>query len=80
MEVPNLTMTFEQVLPHLKEGAFIARESWPNQYVEIREISDDLTEMTMYAFVLTNAYGQMKIWNPSVDDILADDWRVVDAQ
>lgn len=73
-------MTFEQVLPRLKEGDCIARESWHNQYVEIREISDDLTEMTMYAFVLTNAYGQMKIWNPSADDILADDWRVVDAQ
>lgn len=73
-------MTFEQVLPHLKEGSFVTRESWPNQYVEIHEFIDDITAMTMYAFVLTNAYGQTMIWNPSVDDILADDWRVMDAQ
>lgn len=67
-------MTFDQILPQLKEGCSVTRKSWVNKIVELYEFP------TFYAFLQTDAYGQMNVWTPTVEDILADDWRVVDAQ
>lgn len=67
-------MTFDQILPQLKRGYSVTREAWVNKIVELYEFS------AFYAFLQTDAYGQMNVWTPTVEDILADDWRVVDAQ
>lgn len=69
-----MSTTFDQILPQLKEGRSVTRESWVNKIVDLYEFPD------FYALLQTDAYGQMQVWTPTTEDILADDWRVVDVQ
>lgn len=73
-------MTFDQILPQLKDGRSVARESWGSKIVDIYEFISGFGDISILVFIQTDAYGQMKVWTPTAEDILADDWRVADAQ
>lgn len=73
-------MTFEEILPLLKKGAKIIRKGWGGfeLYVELVENQQyDGAEVTPYFLIKTSDEG-FSMFSPTVCDILADDWEVVE--
>ncbi|MDK6233770.1 DUF2829 domain-containing protein [Aerococcus sanguinicola] len=73
-------MTFEAILPQLKDGARIIREGWPGAeeyvcYVAGQEY--DGRPVTPY-FLIAVAGEGFSVFQPTVCDLLAEDWRLVD--
>lgn len=74
-------MTFEEVLPELKAGAKIIREGWSGfeLYVTLvsgAEYAD--CPVTPYLLIKTSDEG-FSSFAPTVCDILAADWKIVEA-
>lgn len=73
-------MTFEEVLPKLKKGAKIVRQGWggAEQYVRyIPETTLDNHVMTPYFVIMVTDEGY-SMFQPTVCDILAKDWILVE--
>ena len=76
---------FSIALKHLKNGRKVAREGWneKDQWVMLT-ITAQMTTVEVggkcYRFApylqLKNAYDEMVPWQPSQDDMLADDWMI----
>lgn len=72
-------MKFEEILPELKNGAKIIREGWggAEEYVKyIPETTIDGETMTPYFVIMVTGEGY-SMFQPTVCDILAEDWKIV---
>jgi len=71
-----MSFSFEGALNYLKGGNKVARSGWngPNQYAELR-YSEDFGRKIL---CLKNSQGDIVPWVPSMSDLFADDWDVVD--
>ncbi|MDY0409739.1 DUF2829 domain-containing protein [Virgibacillus soli] len=73
-------MTFEKVLPLLKEGKKVIREGWAGAelYIKLVEESTHDNEK-LNPYFLINVVGEgYTMFTPTVCDILAEDWKVVE--
>lgn len=72
-------MTFEKILPILKNGGKVIREQWGGDEEFILVVSDqkfDGVAVTPYMLIKTTSEGYSS-FAPTVCDVLADDWKVV---
>lgn len=73
-------MTFETILPELKQGKKIIRKGWSGYelYVILVENQQfDDCPVTPYMLIKTSDEG-FSSFAPTVCDILADDWEIVE--
>lgn len=74
-------MTFEEILPKLKDGAKIIRSGWTGSEEFVVLVNDDTFDgvpVTPYLLIKTSDEGYSS-FAPAVCDILADDWEIVEA-
>lgn len=74
------SMKFEEILPQFKEGAKIIRQGWggAEEYVKyIPETTIDDETMTPYFVIMVTGEGY-SMFQPTVCDILAEDWMIVE--
>lgn len=74
-------MTFEEILPKLKQGEKIIREGWSGFELYVTCVSGEVYDgspVTPYFLIKTSDEG-FSSFAPTVCDILAEDWKVVDA-
>lgn len=72
-------MKFEDILPELKTGQLIIRQGWggAENYIKlIGETEVDGDVMTPYFIINVDGEGN-SMFQPTVCDILADDWQIV---
>lgn len=72
-------MKFEEVLPQLKNGAKVIRQNWhgAEEYVRLVETTE-LAGVTLTPYFVINVTGEgYTVFQPTVCDILADDWVIV---
>ncbi|NWO12620.1 DUF2829 domain-containing protein [Virgibacillus sp.] len=73
-------MTFEEVLPELKSGKKVIRSGWNGAelYVKLVEESKHDGEK-LHPYFLINVSGEgYTMFTPTVCDILADDWTIIE--
>lgn len=73
-------MTFEEILPYLKQGAKIIRAGWSGFELYVTLVTDakfDCCPVTPYFLIKTSDEG-FSSFAPTVCDILANDWKVVE--
>lgn len=73
-------MTFEEILPQLKQGAKIIRQNWSGTEEYVVLVHNDTFEslpVTPYLLIKTSDEG-FSSFAPTVCDILANDWKVVE--
>lgn len=78
-------LNFSSALSALKQGLLVARNGWNGKGMHIRLVNNliyhptDLstTEKLEPAFVILNG-NVLNTWIPSVSDLLADDWYIVE--
>ncbi|EOL46488.1 DUF2829 domain-containing protein [Enterococcus caccae] len=77
-------MTFEEVLPHIKNGTKAIREGWSGfeLYIELRDeigtSEGTFLPVTPYFLIKTSDEGY-SMFSPTPCDVLAEDWKLVDA-
>lgn len=73
-------MTFEEILPRFKQGAKIIREGWSGYELYVTIVTDEIYQgspVTPYMLIKTADEG-FSSFAPTVCDILADDWKIVE--
>jgi len=73
-------MTFERVLPRLKNGEKAVRSGWggAEEYILLKDIEElDGTSMTPFFVIQVKGEG-LSMFQPTDCDILAEDWEVVE--
>lgn len=73
-------MTFEEILPKLKAGAKIIREGWGGFELYVTLVEDEVYDnapVTPY-FLIKTADEGFSSFAPTVCDILANDWKIVE--
>lgn len=73
-------MTFEKILPILKNNGKAIREQWDGDEEFILAVKDQKfngVPVTPYMLIKTTSEGYSS-FAPTVCDVLADDWKVVD--
>lgn len=73
-------MRFEEILPALKSGKKVIRSGWggPELYVKLVEESEHDGER-LNPYFLINVQGEgYTMFTPTVCDILAADWEIVE--
>ncbi|MBF7123085.1 DUF2829 domain-containing protein [Pediococcus pentosaceus] len=73
-------MTFEKILPILKNNGKAIREQWDGDEEFILVVKDQKfngVPVTPYMLIKTTSEGYSS-FVPTVCDVLADDWKVVD--
>ncbi|MGM0123043.1 hypothetical protein IGI37_000409 [Enterococcus sp. AZ194] len=73
-------MTFEEILPELKNGKKILRKGWSGFELYVTLVSGDEFEgcpVTPYLLIKTSDEG-FSSFAPTVCDILAEDWVIVE--
>ncbi|WP_440897544.1 DUF2829 domain-containing protein [Amphibacillus sp. Q70] len=73
-------MTFEEILPHLKAGKRIIREGWPGAELYVKLVDESTIDgKKLNPYFLINVEGEgYTMFTPTVCDLLADDWVIVD--
>ncbi|TMN21580.1 DUF2829 domain-containing protein [Lentibacillus cibarius] len=73
-------MTFEDVLPLLKSGEKVIRTGWGGPELYVKLVGESVHEgEKLNPYMLINVEGEgYTMFTPTVCDILADDWQVVD--
>ena len=69
-------MTFEKILPILKNGGKAVRKNWSGDEEYITIVNNqtfDGLKVTPYMLIKTSSEG-FSSFNPTVCDVLADDW------
>lgn len=72
-------MTFEEILPRLKDGEKIIRKGWggAEEYVILKnERSLDGSHLNPFMVIQVEGEG-LTMFQPTVCDILAEDWEIV---
>lgn len=72
-------MTFEEVLPLLKKGKKVIRTGWTGAELYVRLVEEGSFEgESLTPHFLINVEGEgYSMFSPTVCDILANDWEVV---
>lgn len=73
-------MTFEEILPKIKDGEKVIRTgfSGAEEYIKLKE-ERDLDGSHMNPFFVIQVEGEgLSMFQPAVCDLLADDWEVVE--
>lgn len=73
-------MTFEEILPHLKAGKKVIREGWTGAELYVKLVgTGELDGETLNPYFVINVKGEgYTMFQPTVCDILADDWKIVE--
>lgn len=73
-------MDFGMALVHLKHGDKVAREGWNGKGMYIQYvIGKDHEHAVIEPFlVIKNVKNSFNTWVPSISDLLAEDWSVVE--
>lgn len=73
-------MTFEEILPRLKAGERIIREGWPGAELYVKLVDESKIDgEKLNPYFLINVEGEgYSMFTPTVCDLLADDWIIVD--
>ncbi len=73
-------MTFEEILPHLKKGSKVIRKGWPGAELYVRLVGEsEYNGNKLNPYFLINVEGEgYTMFTPTVCDLLADDWDIVD--
>lgn len=88
----EINMNFGEALEAVKQGKKIAREGWngkgmfvyyipANSYSACTDVAkEEFGEMVKYNpyFAIKTVNGTVSTWAPSVNDCLAEDWRIVE--
>lgn len=71
---------FSIALQLLKQGKKLARKGWAGKglYVQLHKGGDFEFSEILPFFVLKNSLNSFNTWVPSVSDLLAEDWEVVE--
>lgn len=72
----TVAMPFEAALHLVKKGYLIQRKGWNGKGMHI-EMRDNKTWGIEPFFVIKGADGRINTWVPSVSDLLAEDWVIV---
>lgn len=73
-------MTFEEILPELKKGAKIIRAGWSGFELYVTLVEGEVFDgspVTPY-FLIKTADEGFSSFTPTVCDILAEDWKIVE--
>lgn len=72
-------MTFEEILPKLKQGAKIIRTGWGGAEEYVKYVPETILDgETMTPYFAINVTGEgYSMFQPTVCDILAEDWEIV---
>lgn len=73
-------MKFETILPRLRSGENIIRSGWPGAelYVKLVEESE-MDGEKLNPYLLINVEGEgYTMFTPTVCDLLAEDWEIVE--
>lgn len=77
-------MNFGEALKALQEGKFVQRKGWNGKnmhlyYVEKETTTnkDGDTVTTEPSIWMKNAQGTYSVWMPSVMDLFANDWEII---
>ena len=73
-------LTFEEILPELKKGAKIIREGWGGFELYVTLVEGEVFDgapVTPYFFINSADEG-FSSFAPTVCDILAEDWKIVE--
>lgn len=73
-------MTFEEILPRLKNGEKIIRSGWGGAELYVKMIgAETLENKTMNPYFVIDVEGEgYTMFQPTVCDILATDWEIVE--
>ncbi len=74
-------MNFGEALQVVKEGKCIQREGWngKNMHVMMTKLyTPENIQINNDCLVLYNVDGKYNTWVPSITDILAEDWSIVE--
>jgi len=73
-------MTFEDVLPKLKTGKKVIRTGWGGAELYVKLVDESTHDgETLNPYFLINVRGEgYTMFTPTVCDILAEDWKVVE--
>lgn len=74
-------MTFEEILPSLKNGEKIIRKGWSGAELYVKYVPQTtLDGAAMNPYFVINVTGEgYTMFTPTVCDILAEDWAIVSA-
>lgn len=77
---PINELTFGQALEALKKGYRVARSGWNGKgmYIQWNHARDFEHSELLPFFTIKNVMNSFNTWVPSISDILAEDWGVVD--
>lgn len=74
-------MNFGQALDELKNGGKASREGWNGKGMWVRIVESatigNNTNILSF-FIIKNTLNTFNTWVPSVSDILAEDWGVIE--
>ena len=73
-------MNFETILPKLKQGNKVIRKGWhgAEEYVKLVEATT-LEDVSLNPYFVINVTGEgYTIFTPTVCDLLAEDWEIVE--
>jgi Protein of unknown function (DUF2829). len=73
-------MNFGQALKKLKEGKKVARNGWNGKgmYIQLHKGTDFEHAIIEPFLVIKNVKNSFNTWVPSISDLLAEDWEVVE--
>lgn len=74
-------MTFEKILPELKNGKKAVRQEWGDREEYIFVVNEDSRNgeaINPYFLIRTKEKPALSQFMPDSCDILADDWKLVD--
>ncbi|HEY4531908.1 MAG TPA: DUF2829 domain-containing protein [Kurthia sp.] len=73
-------MTFEAILPELKAGKKIIRTGWHGAELYVKYVPETtLDGLSMNPYFVINVTGEgYTMFTPTVCDILATDWAIVE--
>ena len=73
-------LTFEEILPELKKGAKIIREGWGGFELYVTLVEGEVFdgEPVTHCFLIKTADEGFSSFAPTVCDILAEDWKIVE--
>lgn len=73
-------MSFEEILPLLKNGEKVIREGWGGAELYVKLVGETEHEgVKLNPYFLINVVGEgYTMFTPTVCDILAEDWKVVE--
>ncbi|MFD1472285.1 DUF2829 domain-containing protein [Companilactobacillus mishanensis] len=73
-------MTFEKILPHIKNGEKVVRTGWEGTelFIILQQESKFEGDVLNPYFLIKTEDEAYSMWSPTDCDILADDWELVE--